>query len=274
MNRALALLAILLLAAAPVLADDGQTFAGTNQGGPTWNRPDSPTTLSAACTACRYAAQIFVLPAASDCYIVSVQNYDGHVALYRNSFNPANPLANLVDLDDDGELGVGTSRIPSDLNATHVNLAAGTYHLVTSAFSNGVGSFTNTLHCSSAQPIQGPCYFSASPREKNVCFFDRFAVVIDQVTGVSDGFGTPVRFGSKESAFFWFYTDQNFEVMIKVLDACGINGRYWVFAGALTNQGYRIRVGDVLTQQIRNYTNAQGTNAAAVTDTTGFPCNP
>jgi hypothetical protein len=254
MKRALALLAVLLLAAAPAaLADFGQTFTGTNAGGPTFNRPSTTTTLSGMNT--HYASQVFVLSENANCYLVSVQDYDGHIALYRSSFNPASPLTNLVDLDDDGELSVGTSRIPSDLNMASVNLTAGTYYLVTSAFaSSGIGSFTNTLHCSSAQPLQGPCYFSGSPREKNVCFFNRFA--------------------SKESAFFWFYTDQNFEVMIKVLDACGINGRYWVFAGALTNQGYRIRVGDVQTQQVRNYTNAQGTNAAAVTDTTGFPCNP
>ena len=274
MKRTPLVLAALFLAALPVRAQDfGQTFAGTNAGGPTFNRPLSTTTVSSSNP--HYASQVFVLSENSNCYIVSVQDYDGHIALYRNSFDPASPLTNLVDLDDDGELGAGTSRIPSDLNTTSVNLTAGIYYLVTSAFSSsGVGSFTNTLHCESAQPLQGGCFFAGTPREKNVCLFDRFAVIIDQVSGVSDGLATPVRFGSKESVFFWFYTDQNFEVMIKVLDACAINGRYWVFAGALTNQGYRIRVGDVETQQIRNYSNPQGTNAGAVTDTTGFPCNP
>ncbi|MCL4838270.1 MAG: hypothetical protein KJ058_09935 [Thermoanaerobaculia bacterium] len=269
------LASLLLLVSSPTLADYVQTLTGTNEGGPTWQRPETTNTLSGNCTACRYAVQPFVLESASSCVIVSAQDYDGHIALYRGSFNPAAPFLNLVDLDDDGELGVGTSRIPADLDASSVNLTTGAYYLVSSAFSNsGAGSFTHTVHCASAQPIQGGCFFAGTPKEKNVCLFDRFVVFIDQVSGVADGIATPVRFGSKETSFFWFYTDQNFEVMVKVLDACFINGRYWVFTGALTNQGYRIRVGDVLTQQVRTYNNPAGTNAGAVSDTVGFPCNP
>ena len=253
----------------------GQSFAGTTIGGATWNRPTSTTTLSGVCTACRYSAQVFELGASSSCYLVSQQNYDGHVALYRNSFSAASPLTNLVDLDDDGELGTGTSRIPSDLDTNFVNLTAGKYYIVTSGFDNNdQGSFVNTIHCSSSQPLQGSCaYWTDVSDDKEVCLFERFSIAIVGISNhPTDGQATPARFGSRETAFFWFYSDQNYEVMLKVLNGCAVNGKWWVFAGALTNQAYHIAVHDSVSGTRKDYTNNEGTNAAAITDINAFPC--
>lgn len=282
MSRRTLVLAVLLAltCVVPTVAQPGdytQTFSGTTAGGgPTWRRPDDVGTLSNNCTACRYSVQSIALQANSTCYLVSQQDYDGHVALYRNGFNPGSPLTNLVALDDDGFLSIGTARLPAPFDEYTLQLDAGTYFLVTSGFDNlDQGSFTNTLHCESVQPVQGSCFFNGVARESQVCFFDRFAVYIDNISNhPGNGIATPVRFGSQESAFFWFYGDQNFEVMIKVLNGCALNGKYWVFAGALTNQQYRIRVGDAQTQVIKNYTNTLGTNAAAITDTNAFACVP
>lgn len=271
-------LVLLWPAAALGAGDFFQTFSGANIGAPTFNRPNSA--CSATSTAVRYQAQSFSLPSAARCYIYSAQSYDGYLHLYHGGFNPANPTANCVVGDDDGDLGIGTSSLEN------VALAAGTYFLVTSAFSpssssGATGSFETTIHCDadnptlSAQPIQGSCYFVSTPREKQTCHFDRFAVRITGITNhPTDGLGTPVRFGSSDSAIFWFYNDRNFEVMLKVLNGCAINGYYWVFIGALTNQGYTVQVGDSLTQQVNNYPNTLGTRAAAVADTHAFACVP
>ncbi len=279
MFRKTLMLATLMLAisALPGLAqapDYGQTFAGTTIGGPTWQRPLTTSTLSGNCTACRYSTQVFKLASNSSCYIVGQQAHDGHIALYRGSFNPAAQFTNLVDLDDDGELGTGTSRIPSDLDTASITLTAGNYILVTSAFTNGgEGSFTNTIHCETVQPTQGSCGWGDIPNDQEVCLFERFAVAIVGISNhPTDGIATPARFGSKETAFFWFYGDQNFEVMIKLLNGCAINGKWWVFGGALTNQAYHIAIGDSLTGARRDYYNAEGVNAAAITDTNAFPC--
>ena len=251
-----------------------QTFTGSTVGGPTWNRPVSTSTLSGSCTACSYSVQVFELAAASGCYLVSSQNYDGHMVLYRNSFNAAAPLTNLVDLDDDGELVIGTSRIPSNLDTASIALAAGRYYIVTSAFSNGnSGSYSTTIHCTDAQPTQGSCGYSNVDDDQEVCLSERFAVAINGISNhPTDGIATPARFGSKESAFFWFYNDQNFEVMIKVLNGCGVNGHWWVFAGALTDQAYHIQVHDFVSGTDKHYSNTLGTHAAAVTDVNAFPC--
>ena len=33
----------------------------------------------------------------------------------------------------------------------------------------------------------------------------------------------------------WFFQAENVEAVVKVLNGCGINDRYWVFAGGLTD---------------------------------------
>lgn len=30
---------------------------------------------------------------------------------------------------------------------------------------------------------------------------------------------------------FWFFIEDNVEIVIKVFDGCGVNGCYWVFVG-------------------------------------------
>jgi len=48
-----------------------------------------------------------------------------------------------------------------------------------------------------------------------------------------------------------------------------VNGRYWVFFGALTNVAYTITVTDTTTGTQKQYTNPQG-RLASVADTSAF----
>lgn len=75
---------------------------------------------------------------------------------------------------------------------------------------------------------------------------------------------------SADSGLWWFFAETNWELMIKVLDACALNDHYWVFSAATTNVFYRIDVLDVLTGTSKVYFNYPGPPAPAVTDTTAF----
>ena len=72
---------------------------------------------------------------------------------------------------------------------------------------------------------------------------------------------------SDNSGVFWFFTDGNWEMLVKVLDGCGLNDRYWVFSAATTNVEYTLTVKDTETGEEVSYTNPLGNAAAALTDT-------
>ena len=55
-----------------------------------------------------------------------------------------------------------------------------------------------------------------------------------------------------------------------MLDACGVNNSFWVFASGLTNVGVTLTVTDTATGQSRPYTNPVGTAFVAVQDTGAF----
>jgi hypothetical protein len=278
--RAAALWAVAVMAGTgSIRADRFQTFTGNTAGGPTFARPnDAGNAVSGSVVS--YHALSFSLLGTDACVIHSTQNFDGILYLYQSGFNPGSPLTNLVDFDDDAELGQGTSRIPHDLNSLSVGLMTGHYILVVAGY-NGTqaGGFEIFVSCNNGvQPLHGyaPGNFQGIPLEKQVWLHDRFVVAIDSVSNhAGDGIATPVRFGSKDSAFFWFYNDTNFEVLIKVLNACQINHHWWIFFAGTTNQAHRVLVGDTTTGQVHSFTRVLGPPSPAETLTvTSFPCPP
>ncbi|MEM1180331.1 MAG: PA domain-containing protein [Acidobacteriota bacterium] len=109
-----------------------------------------------------------------------------------------------------------------------------------------------------------------------VCLNDgRFTVRVtwrDFEGNVGDGRQLP--FDSPDSALLWFFTADNWELLVKVLNGCGFNNRYWVFAAATTNVEYTLRVTDTQTGAVQEYTNPLGVSSAAVTDTNAFATCP
>ncbi|HWZ86241.1 MAG TPA: hypothetical protein VN032_08570 [Thermoanaerobaculia bacterium] len=73
-----------------------------------------------------------------------------------------------------------------------------------------------------------------------------------------------------DTGYFWFFTNTNVELVVKVLDATAINGHFWVFYGALSNVEYVITVTDTANGQQRTYSNPSGQFGSAG-DTQAFP---
>ncbi|HPA96583.1 MAG: S8 family serine peptidase [Acidobacteria bacterium] len=109
----------------------------------------------------------------------------------------------------------------------------------------------------------------------------RFEVTVGWLSdGHATGEAKVMAFGgqrteSDQSVFFYFFDDQpeNFEMGVKVLDGCPINGQYWVFISGLTNRGYTVRVRDSVTGRIRTYANPLGNYPQTVGDTDALPCS-
>lgn len=67
-----------------------------------------------------------------------------------------------------------------------------------------------------------------------------------------------------------FFSPQVSEVLIKVLDACALNNRFWVYGAAATDVGYDITVTDTATDASKVYSKTQGPPAPALTDSDAF----
>ena len=85
------------------------------------------------------------------------------------------------------------------------------------------------------------------------------------------GVASQVPADSDGSTLLWFFEEANWEMLVKMVDGCGFNGHYWLFAAATTNVETTLTVTDTLSGEVRVYTNPLGQASAAVTDVTAFP---
>jgi len=77
-----------------------------------------------------------------------------------------------------------------------------------------------------------------------------------------------------DTGYFWFFNQENVEITIKVLNACGANNRYWVFASGMTNVEVTLTVTDTANGQTKTYTNPLRRNFAPILDTGAFATCP
>lgn len=82
------------------------------------------------------------------------------------------------------------------------------------------------------------------------------------------GVGTTVPLTSDTGAF-WFFAPANVELVVKVLDGRAVNGKFWVFYGALSDVEYTLTVTDTATGVMKTYHNPAG-RLASVADTSAF----
>ncbi len=107
----------------------------------------------------------------------------------------------------------------------------------------------------------------------SLCLADgRFEVRVDWSTaGGGEGAARTVPGGTNNSGLFYFFDPDNWEMLIKVLDGCAINGHHWVYSAAATDLGLDIRVADTATGSTWTYEKEPGPPAAAITESEAFP---
>ena len=116
----------------------------------------------------------------------------------------------------------------------------------------------------------GPC----TPDANSLCLNGgRFKVTAAWQSATGSGTGTAIP-GSSDTGQFWFFSSQNVEMVVKVLNGCGFNQRYWVFAGGLTNVAVTMTVTDMLNGTVRVYTNPLNAAFQPIQDTAAFSTCP
>ena len=103
----------------------------------------------------------------------------------------------------------------------------------------------------------------------------RFQVTVDWATAG----GATGRGGSRpltgDTGAFWFFDPANVEMVVKLLDGCGLNEHFWVFAGGLTDTEIQLTVVDTETGIAGTWFNPEGTLLAPVQAVKAFAtCGP
>jgi hypothetical protein len=77
-----------------------------------------------------------------------------------------------------------------------------------------------------------------------------------------------------DTGYLWFFDEANVEAIVKLLDGCGLNDRFWVFAGGLTDVEVTLTVEDSTSGAKRTYENPQGRAFRPLQDTGAFAACP
>ncbi len=103
---------------------------------------------------------------------------------------------------------------------------------------------------------------------------NRFRVQATFDAGAAGSGNAHVGTLTSDTGYLWFFSASNVEAVVKVLNGCGLNGKYWVFAGGLTNVKVTITVTDTQTGLFRTYNNPAQTTFEPVQDTSAFTTCP
>ncbi len=144
-----------------------------------------------------------------------------------------------------------------------------------------VQSFALTPAFGCAGPHQPECQRDAT----TACLLDRF-----RITGEMKNFASPPttfaanvmsfdgRAESDQAVFFDSFTRGNFEVGVKMVDACSLpeghpQRGYWTFYGGLTNAESRFQITDTKTGAVDRWTVEPGVLPRSEARTPAFPCD-
>ena len=106
-----------------------------------------------------------------------------------------------------------------------------------------------------------------------LCLNDgRFRVRVRYATALGEtGYGDGVLL-TEDTGYFTFFNPSNIEIVVKVLDGCELNGRYWLYATGLTDLDVELEVADPLTQTRHVLVSPLQEAFQPIADTRAFDC--
>lgn len=120
------------------------------------------------------------------------------------------------------------------------------------------------------QPAPETAIGSCLPDQTTLCLNQgRFKVQVSfQTSTIPAGAGNALPL-TGDTGSFWFFSANNIEMTIKVVDGRAVNGKFWFFAGALSDVAYTITVTDLTTGAVKTYSATRGIQTA-LNDTSAF----
>ena len=181
---------------------------------------------------------------------------------------------------DDLEVDAGTVRLFASTRSTVCLQAITPFSFATAVGALAAGSYEvetwiadRRADSEAAYELAGTRTIRVAPNSsRSITLRGRFRIEVSWSTvGGDTGMGQPLRGAvGADTAVLWFFDPNNTELLVKVLDGCAINDRFWVFASAATDVGLTLEVTDLATGTTRSWTNEAGSAAVAITDTDAF----
>ncbi|HEX2251944.1 MAG TPA: hypothetical protein VHQ65_01590 [Thermoanaerobaculia bacterium] len=202
--------------------------------------------------------------------------FDGLLALYLGPLEDRNqPLDDLLAVADG----------PTGSTEMTVTLTPGVLYYLVTTFARPSGpdgftfDFTNTItgpgriRWSGCNAPPDSTHFFDFGTDMNL-LEDTFCALVEWKDFAGNlSVGRTVAFRSDRSGQFWFFDEENWEVQVKLVNGCAVNGHVWVFVAATTNVEFDLTVLEQRSPgNARTYHNPLGQTAQTVTDTTAFPC--
>ena len=193
-------------------------------------------------------------------------------------FQPTGPIVGTMVHFADASTGGPTSwswdfgdgHVANVASPAHFYAAAGSYTVALTA-TNAAGSNSTSKVVVVAAGGQTVCRADAA----TLCLSNgRFQVTAQwEKSDGTFGFGNAVPL-TGDSGYYYFFDPSNIEMVTKVLNACGVNGDFWVFGAGLTNVKVTVDVLDTATGVSERYVNPLNTAFAPIQDTAAFPTCP
>lgn len=147
---------------------------------------------------------------------------------------------------------------------------------------NRVGAYDGTITGTGIGAMTYPVtiFGCGSGSSTSLCLLNRFSVTMKWRTNPNpgtqpDGDAHVASCANPGSGVFYFFEPNVWEALVKVVNGCGVNNRYWVFSAATTDIFYRMEVMDTLAGINRIYFSYPGTAAQSIIDTDAIAaCGP
>ena len=148
----------------------------------------------------------------------------------------------------DFEIG---GRTPSGKSVTHTWSSPGFYRATLTVEGAGAESTSSRMFRVDAASPAGSCV----PGPETACLQDsRFEIEVEwQGADGASNAARVVHAGTNDSGLFSFFDRDNWEMLVKVLDGCSINGHHWVYAASATTQPFEISITDTETGEVYRY---------------------
>jgi hypothetical protein len=133
---------------------------------------------------------------------------------------------------------------------------------------DAIGSAHGTKNGTSANYLNAAVSLGCTSNASTLCVGSggRFAVAASYKTTSASGNAAVVPFSTSDSGLFTFFSATNWEVMVKVLNGCGITNHFWVYAAGVTDQHVEIEITDLPRGVTKRYFNYSGTQFAPIQD--------